>query len=240
LPTQGAGSGMTIGIDFSAGFAAVVQQIGDALSASGIGATAAGGTTLELLDGGGSLVINSVSTSATVTSLTGGVELPFFQDGGVPYTGAYNVLGTQSTGLAGRINVNAALLADPSKLVIYQSGTPAGDTTRPDFIYQQMMDAQLSFQSNSGIGTAASPFRGTLGSFINQVVSRQGEAATNADTLKQGQDVVLNSLQQRFNDEAAVNVDEEMTTLLNLQNSYAANARVMSVIKEMLDTLLQM
>lgn len=240
LPTQGAGAGKTVGIDFSAGFATVVQQISDALSTSGISASAAGGTMLELLDGGGSLTINSVSTSTTMTSLTGSVELPFFQDGGVPYTGAYNVLGTQSTGLAGRINVNAALLADPSKLVLYQGGTPAGDTTRPDFIYQQMVSAQLSFQPNSGIGTAAAPFSGTLGSFISQVVSRQGEAATNADTLKQGQDVVLNSLQQRFSEEAGVNIDEEMTNLLNLQNSYAANARVMSVIRDMLDTLLRM
>jgi flagellar hook-associated protein FlgK len=31
-----------------------------------------------------------------------------------------------------------------------------------------------------------------------------------------------------------------MTNLLDLQNAYAANARVMSTIKEMLDTLMNM
>jgi flagellar hook-associated protein 1 FlgK len=51
---------------------------------------------------------------------------------------------------------------------------------------------------------------------------------------------VLNSLQQRFNDASGVNVDEEMANLLTLQNSYAANARVVSAIKEMLDALIQM
>jgi flagellar hook-associated protein 1 FlgK len=31
-----------------------------------------------------------------------------------------------------------------------------------------------------------------------------------------------------------------MANLLNLQNSYAANARVLSAVKDMIDTLLQM
>jgi flagellar hook-associated protein 1 len=47
-------------------------------------------------------------------------------------------------------------------------------------------------------------------------------------------------LQQRFNSSAGVNIDQEMANLLNLQNSYAANARVLSVVKQMLDTLMQM
>ena len=52
--------------------------------------------------------------------------------------------------------------------------------------------------------------------------------------------MVLNSLQQRFNDASGVNVDQEMSNLLTLQNSYAANARVMSAVKDMLDALMQM
>ena len=63
------------------------------------------------------------------------------------------------------------------------------------------------------------------------------EAAAN---LKQGQDVVLNTLQQRFNSSSSVNIDEEMANLLSLQNSYAANARVLSAVKDMLDTLMKM
>ena len=51
--------------------------------------------------------------------------------------------------------------------------------------------------------------------------------------------MVFNSLQQRFNDSAGVNIDEEMANLLNLQNSYAANARVLSAVKDMIDTLMR-
>ena len=56
--------------------------------------------------------------------------------------------------------------------------------------------------------------------------------------FKQGQDVVFNSLQQRFNESAGVNIDEEMANLLGLQNAYAANARVLSAVKDMLEALI--
>ena len=50
---------------------------------------------------------------------------------------------------------------------------------------------------------------------------------------------MVNSLQQRFADKSSVNIDEEMANLLKLQTAYAANARVMSTVKDMLDALLQ-
>jgi len=75
---------------------------------------------------------------------------------------------------------------------------------------------------------------------MRQMISQQGEAAQAAADLRQGQEVVLNSLQQRFDESAGVNIDEEMANLLSLQNSYAANARVLSAVKDMLDTLMKM
>src|SRR5690348_18212274 len=47
-------------------------------------------------------------------------------------------------------------------------------------------------------------------SFVRQIMSQQGEAAANAQNLQQGQAVVVQSLQQRFNDSASVNIDQEM------------------------------
>ena len=72
------------------------------------------------------------------------------------------------------------------------------------------------------------------------MISLQGEAAANAQQLQQGQDVVVNALQQRFTDGSSVNIDQEMADLLNLQNSYGANARVMSAVRDMLQQLLQL
>ena len=67
-----------------------------------------------------------------------------------------------------------------------------------------------------------------------------GQAAANATSLSQGQDMVVNALQQRVNDSSGVNVDQEMANLITLQTAYGANARVMSAIKDMLDTLIKM
>ncbi|HZP70780.1 MAG TPA: flagellar hook-associated protein FlgK [Pseudolabrys sp.] len=231
------------GIDFSAGMASVITQINTALTGTGMTASNPGGTTLEILDDGLANTVNvdGLSAVATETSLAGGSgEFPLFTDGAAPFTGIITSTGMQLTGFAARIAVNPLVAADPSTLVAYQSGTPAGDSTRPDFIYQQLTGASLTFSPSTGIGTVTAPFIGSIPTYLRQVLSQQGEAASSAENLKQGQDVVLNSLQQRFNDVSGVNVDEEMANLLTLQNSYAANARVLSVVKEMLDTLIQM
>jgi flagellar hook-associated protein 1 FlgK len=75
---------------------------------------------------------------------------------------------------------------------------------------------------------------------MRQMISQQGEAAASADNLRQGQDVVVNSLRQRFSEGSAVNVDAEMATLLKLQTAYGANARVMSTVKDLIDVLMRM
>jgi flagellar hook-associated protein 1 FlgK len=232
-----------VGIDFSGGMSSVWGQISAALGSTGMVASNPSGTTLRVLnDGAGNIVkVNSVAATTTQTSLTGGsASLSFFTDGGVPYTGAITALGSQSIGLAGRISVNSDLVADPSKLVSYASGVASGDSTRPDFILNQLTNASQQFSASTGIGTVGAPFSGSITTFLRQVISQQGEAADSASSLKQGQDVVLSSLQQRYNDASSVNVDTEMANLLTLQNAYAANARVMSAVSDMFDTLMKM
>jgi flagellar hook-associated protein 1 FlgK len=231
------------GIDFSGGMASVITQVNTALTGTGMTASNPGGTTLEILDDGLADTVNvdGLSAIATETSLTGGSgAFPLFTDGAVPYTGIITATGSQLTGLAARLAVNPLVAADPSNLVVYQPGTPAGDDTRPNFMYQQLTGAAQTFSPGTGIGTVTAPFIGSIPTYLRQLLSQQGEAASSAENLRQGQEVVLNSLQQRFNDVSGVNVDEEMANLLTLQNSYAANARVLSVVKEMLDTLIQM
>ncbi len=229
-----------IGVDFSGGLAGVATTL-NALFNGKVNFSSAG-TTLTILDDGNAnnSTVDAVSAIRTLTTFNGGGgELPFFTDAGVPYSGATTSLGPQSVGYAGRITVNGALLSDPSRLISYQAGTASGDATRPNFIYDKLMSASLTFAPESGIGAVDAPYSGTLGSFMRQVISVQGEAAENASSLASGQEVVVNALQQRFSDGAAVNIDVEMANLLNLQNAYGANARVMSTIKEMLDMLMQ-
>jgi flagellar hook-associated protein 1 FlgK len=229
-----------VGIDFSGGMASVVSQLNKALGGAGLQFANTGGTTLRVLNNT-AITVNSMSATTTATSLTSGSpQLPFFTDGNVPYTGAIASAGPEQLGFASRITVNGALLADPSKLITYSTSPPtdSGDATRPTFLYNQMTGASLLFSPATGIGGAVSPMQGTLSSFIGQVMSQQAQAASNASNLAQGQDVVVNALQQRLNQNSGVSIDDEMTKLLSLQNAYAANARVLSTVQQMFQALL--
>lgn len=185
--------------------------------------------------------VTAASVTRTVSSLTSGsAQLPLFTDGGVAYTGALTATGAQQTGLAGRISVNGALIGDPSRTIVYSTSplTAAGDTERSDFILNQLMTGSYRYSPESGIGTTGTPFTGTLLNFVRQVISMQGEAASSAALLADGQEVVLNTLQNKMNATSGVNIDDEMAHLLALQNSYSANARVMSTVKDMYDVLI--
>jgi flagellar hook-associated protein 1 len=231
-----------LGIDFSSGMASVVSQLNAALGASANLSFSNTGTTLTVLDDGaaGLSDVNAASVTSTVSALAGGVaQVPLFTDGGNLYTGARLASGAQIQGFAGRISVNMGIANDPSKLVLMSGSTTAGDTTRPDFIYQQLTSGSYYYSPKAGLGTVNSPFKGTLLNFAQQFTSAQGESADAAKLLAEGQDVVLSTLKQKFASTAGVNIDDEMAHLLALQNAYAANARVMGVVKEMYQALMQ-
>ena len=184
----------------------------------------------------------AASVTTTMSSLTSGnPQLPLFTDNGGLFTGAITANGSQQTGLAGRISVNLGLLGDPSRTIVFSTSplTAAGDTTRSDFILTQLQSGNYRYSPQTGIGTTGAPFTGTLTNFAKQFISQQGEAATAAKQLADGQSVVLNTLQKKVTDASGVNIDDEMAHLLALQNAYSANARVMSSIKQMYDTLIQ-
>jgi flagellar hook-associated protein 1 len=246
LPLSNAGgnpNNPVIGVNFTGGMASVVSQLNAALGTSNLQFSNPSGSTLRVLDNGtGTAAVNAASVTSTVSSLaSGGPRLPLFTDGNALYTGAITAQGPQQLGLAGRITVNAALLADPSKFTAYSTSpaTPAGDTTRSDFLYSQLTSGTFTYSPQTGLGTAATPFKGTLSGFMQQFLSLQSNASTSATQLQQGQDVVVNTLQQKMKATSGVNIDTEMANLIALQNSYAANAHVMSVIQTMMSTLMQ-
>jgi flagellar hook-associated protein 1 FlgK len=246
LPLSNVGANpnnQVIGVNFSGGMASVISQLNGVLGAANLQFSNPSGSVLRVLDNGtSSATVNAASVTTTVSTLAGGsAQLPVFTDGNLLYTGSITRNGSQQTGLAGRITVNAALLADPSKMTVYNTSPPtnAGDTTRSDFLYSQLTLGTFTYSPQTGLGTAATPLKGTLTSFMQQFLSQQSNAATSATQLQQGQDVVVNALQQKFKSASGVNIDSEMANLISLQNNYAANAHVMSVVQAMMNSLMQ-
>jgi flagellar hook-associated protein 1 FlgK len=226
--------------------ASAVSQLNTAMAGTGVqfsnpaSPPAATANVLRVLDDGASNVanVNSVSLTTTATTLTdnGGPQLPFFTDGNAPY-----VYGSDKTGLAGRISVNPKLLADSSRLVVYNTSpvTPSGDTTRSDFILSQLTNGTQTYPADTGVGSAKTPFKGTILSFTQQFTAMQGDAASAAGSVADGQSVVVSTLQNKMSQTSGVDIDTEMANLMALQNAYSANARVMSTVNSMYQSLLQ-
>jgi flagellar hook-associated protein 1 FlgK len=243
LPSPPNVSPRVIGVNFSGGLASVVAQLNGALGPNNLQFSNPSGSTLRVVnDLTMGATVNAASVTATVSSLTSGSpQLPLFTDAGALYTGAITGSGSQMTGLAGRITVNSALLNSPSNLTIFSTSppTPAGDTTRSDFLYSQLTTGTFTYSPKTGLGSATAPFSGTIGNYLQQFLSQQANAATSATQLQQGQSVVVSTLQQKFDSTSKVSIDNEMSNLIALQNSYAANAHVMSVVQSMMASLMQ-
>ena len=220
--------------------ASVGTQLNAAIgTATGLSFSSSGATLTVV--GAGSTV-NAASTTATASSLTSGsAQLPLFTDANSLYTGQYTGAGSEMTGLAGRITVNPAVLANPSALSVYSTSPPtaAGDNTRSSFMFSQLTSATFNYSPQTGLGSASQPFNGTVSNYLQQFISQQGNASTQATQLQQGQSVVVATLQQKFNSTSAVNIDAEMANLIQVQNTYAANAHIMSVVQSMMQSLLQ-
>jgi len=242
LPSPPGVSPQVIGVNFTGGINSVVTQLNAALGPNNLQFSNPSGNTLQVVNATTGATVNAASVTSTVTSLTSGSpQLPLFVDAGTPYTGAITGSGSQLTGFAGRITVNSALLNSPSNLTVFSTSPPTavGDTTRSDFIFSQLTTGTFTYSPKTGLGSATAPFNGTIGNYVQQFLSQQASAATSATQLQQGQSVVVSTLQQKFDSTSKVSIDNEMSNLIALQNSYAANAHVMSVVQSMMTALLQ-
>lgn len=242
VSAQGDTSNRVVGVDFSAAPAAVQAQMQAALGTSFT--VSYDGTSLAVADDGAAGTRDVLGLTARPTSGTldasGSAELPFFVDGNgnALFTGSYEG-GSQTTGFAGRIVVNPGLISDRSKLAAFSATTPQGDTTRPALMLERLTQSQRAISNAVGISGSNATSTATVSGLVQRVVSSQGQAVEQAKRLNEGQQVALAAVQSRFQETSQVNVDQEMATLIELQAAYAANARIISTVKEMMDVLMR-
>lgn len=261
----GSGDNRVVGINFGppATMASIAADIQTALNGGPLGpgftVSNPAGTTLRIVDDGaaGTRDVTALVSRPTVATTTSAqpplappptpqrfAELPFFVDKGVPggiYTGSFEGA-PQMRGLSARIDVNPDLLANRALLVQYNATTPTpqGESTRVDLMYQRLTGQERTFSPQTGIGGTATSWRSTIASFAQRVVETQGNAVESAQRLNDGQQIALKSIQARFTEKSGVSVDQEMSDLVELQNAYAANARIISAVKELMDVLMRM
>jgi flagellar hook-associated protein 1 FlgK len=173
-------------------------------------------------------------------------------DPNLPYVGGPQI------GFANRIKLSSVVSADVKLLrdgthatpgfTPNPAGGPAGFTTLIDRVLNH------SFGATDPLNVAWGPFSttglgpdGSLSSPFGtpQTIEDYGiivTAAHTGDSAAAGRAVAIatqlsDGLEARFTRQSRVNVDSEMASLVQLQNAYAANARVMSTAQTMWDTL---
>lgn len=203
---------------------------------------------LRILSDSSSGAPTLVSASASVTvprsaaqTQTGQAQFALFVDSGKTnalYTGSFDG-GSQLTGFAQRIGINPTVVQTTSTLVNTSATTQNGDTTRPDFLYDALTKTSRTFSAASGIGGVQAPFSDSVQGFAQRIVDAQGAAAANAQDLDEGQSIALSTAESRFASKSGVNIDDELSNLIQLQSAYSANARVLTAARDMLDTLMR-
>lgn len=233
---------IVIGVDFSAGDAAIAAALNTALGAD-ITVSNPGAGVIRIVDDGAvnNTDINSLNATVTATNLQDeGLGMPLFIDTGnnLPYTGTVEG-GYQKTGFAGRIVINGQVQDNPELLVKYSAATPIGDNARPNDLIARLKINNFQFGADTGIGLPNSPFVGSIEDFAQNIVNFQTSQAERAELNLGAQEAVTNSLREKYETDTGVNIDEELASLIALQQAFAANARVIGVAGEMMDILIR-
>ncbi len=154
--------------------------------------------------------------------------------------------GTLVVGMATAIRVNPSV--DPAQggnLALLRDGGIAGD---PAYVYNSSgaaafsdrlneyvskLDASRAFDPTTQLVTST-----TVGSFASFSAAWLQEARKSANDGVDYADTVLQRSTEALSKETGVNIDEEMSSLLELERSYQASTRLISTIDGMLKTLL--
>lgn len=188
----------------------------------------------------------SVAATANITVPTsadpksGYPQIALFVDGSdnTVYTGSLDA-GSKLTGFAQRISVNGNLSGNTAALTATSATDMTANGARAQQLFSALTSTQQTFSSASGIGGVSAPYHATVVGFAQDIIATQGANAANASALDATQQTALSTAQGRFAAGAGVNIDQEMSNLIALQNAYGANARILSAARDMLNQLLQ-
>jgi flagellar hook-associated protein 1 len=243
LSYMDASGAQVVGTDFTQGPAAIATALQTAL---GPGFTVNGSTSpnsITVLDDGivGATDVGGVTKHATATSLQNGdLGLNLFVDNnGTNFTDSLSGQG-QKLGFAARISVNPAILSDNKYLVQYQAGGSMGDDDRANYMLDQLTNMKFATPQTTVSDTGSFRLSGSVTDLISQTMNYVGNVAADAQTNDDTQQTAMDALNQRLDSAYGVNVDEEMARLLELQNAYSANARIISAVQDLMEKLLQL
>jgi flagellar hook-associated protein 1 FlgK len=153
--------------------------------------------------------------------------------------------GTLAQGLAGSIRLNPAMDSrsggDPTLLrdggangAAYVSNA-TGVASYSDLLlrYGDQLDQPIAFDPAAGNGTQASVM-----AYSTSAISWFEAIRQDANRAEEAKSALMARTGEALSNETGVNIDEEMSLLLDLEHSYQASARLMAAIDDMLAALM--
>lgn len=134
---------------------------------------------------------------------------------------------------ASNIQLSADIIADINKIVTGRPGE-AGDGS----IATKISSLSAGWSEFSTIDKTA--YGTSLGDFYGATVAQLGVDVQQANRMKAGEDVLVTNVTNQRESFSGVSLDEEMTNLIKFQKSYSAAARMVTMMDDMLSTLLSM
>ena len=196
------------------------------INANGDAITLTGGSLTGLLQAGNLLTGYQQTLDTLASSFISEVNAQ--QAGGVDLTGAAGQPFFSGTDAASIVvaspiqtDLNAiAAAAAPTPPALFASGN--GDNAR----------ALASIANRISVGGS------TLNEYYNNGVAQVGADAKSASTQASNQQQVVNQLQNQQSSVSGVNLDEELTKLLQYQRSYQASAKIVNTFDDVLDRII--
>ncbi|KRS18580.1 flagellar hook-associated protein FlgK [Roseovarius indicus] len=155
-----------------------------------------------------------------------------FTDNGYAYDAA------RLDGLAGRLRVNESLQVDTAEVWRIRDGlgsTAPGDAANPKQIiaFLDALKAPAGVSSDTGVSAGV-----TVADLAAEVVTHQSAERARAESRFHAASSAAEVVNSARENSAGVNIDEEMQRLLLIEQSYAANSRILTTVANMIDTLI--
>ncbi|MDN2453726.1 flagellar hook-associated protein FlgK [Lactobacillus sp. UCMA15818] len=107
--------------------------------------------------------------------------------------------------------------------------------TKLDF---PVSDTELATYDSTSMSFTSSQTGSTFANEFNNTVTKNGISKQSADNTATAQQSVLTQLEEKDASVSGVSLNEEMSNIIKYQQGFQANARLLSVVSEMLDTLI--
>jgi len=135
--------------------------------------------------------------------------------------------------------VRSDILASPMTMAlanINAAGTPALTISdnRGALAFQNLSSQTSSFGTVGGLPGS----NVTLGEYAAQILAKSGLDAARSESLQADRSALAEVLNEKYLENAGVNMDEELANLIIYQNAYNAAARVITTARDMYDILL--